>query len=95
MKKIDDCFCQIWGKSWPCKAAKTRHLKAHKNVKTIPSFEKYFTDVKDEFDTDEEIEDDTLHEDSTEAMPVIDNMESYMVSVYPFKECQDSIGIDD
>ena len=50
---------------------------------------------EDEFDTDEEIEDDTLHEDSTKAMPVIENMESYMVSVYPFEECQDSIGIDD
>ena len=28
-------------------------------------------------------------------MPVIENMKSYMVSVYLFEECQDTIGIDD
>ena len=50
----------------------------------------YFNDVQDEFDTDVE-----LDQESSEAMPVIENMERYMVSVYPFEECQDSIGIDD
>ena len=45
--------------------------------------------------TDEELEDNMLDQESSEAMPVIENMKSYMVSVYLFEECQDTIGIDD
>ena len=55
----------------------------------------YFNDVQDEFDTDVELEDNILDQESSEAMPVIENMKSYMVSVYLFEECQDTIGIDD
>ena len=90
-EKIDDCFCKICGKSWPCKAALKRHLKAHDNVKTIPSFEKHFIEVQDEFDTDEELDGTIQEPDMSEAMPVITDMKSHMTSIYPFEECSDSL----
>ena len=90
-EKINDCFCKICGRSWPFKTAVKCHLKAHDKVKTIPSFERHFVDVQDEFDTDEETDNTMQDQEISEAMPVIKDMNTYMASICPFEECTDNI----
>ena len=84
--KIDECVCEKCGSSWPCAAAKKRHLKAHKNNFTSGETTKEYanTEVVDEFEEENDFSFLESSMELDEAMPIISNISTHLVS--PFVE---------
>ena len=82
--KLDECVCPKCGSSWPSKAAKNRHLKAHK-IKQNEQ-EVVFDTVEDEFEIEDEVH---MSDAISEPMPIFHDMETHLAS--PFEEVHDEI----
>ena len=89
-EKLDDCVCEKCGSSWPCAAAKKRHLKAHsrQNITNESTIE--YQEVTDEIESDIDL---SMHLESAmdveEAMPIIGNIQDHLA--IPFEEITDEI----
>ena len=81
--KLEDGICNDCGLYWPSKAAKNRHLKAHRYDQN--KVEDDFTEVVDEIDDEKE----QWEIEESGPMPVFENMGSYLTS--PFVYLTDEI----
>ena len=89
LSKIDDCVCEKCSLSWPCCAAKKRHLKIHsKNSEEKEVYSEPF-DIVDEIDSDDHEEPLEVQEESESIMPIIGNIRDHLVS--PFLQLFDEI----
>ena len=82
--KLDECVCPKCGISWPCAAAKNRHMKAHSKNKSYESTAEY-QEVTDAIEN--EVDGSMFESFTEEAMPIIGNIKDNLLA--PWEELSD------